>query len=57
MKKSAVPGPGTYKPRVSMNENGVYALSSMQSKRATAWYPSNRFSKPKESRESSPGPG
>jgi len=57
MKKSDVPGPGTYMPRVNMNVNGVYPLSNMQSRKTTAWYPSNRFSKPKESRESSPGPG
>lgn len=57
MKKCAVPGPGTYMPKVGINKTGTYALSNIPNRKVTAWVPSNRFQKPKESREGSPGPG
>jgi len=57
MKKCDVPGPGTYMPKLGINNNGVYVVSNIPNRKATAWFPTDRFSKPKESREGSPGPG
>ena len=57
MKKCDVPGPGSYMPKLGINKNGTYCISNMPNRTTTAWYPTDRFRKPKETREGSPGPG